>query len=147
MRLCVATDALCCTARGVPVLNRIALGKRAKIWPAANCERQGYAILARRYRTRYGEIDIVARDGATLVFVEVKARASAEFGPPAEAVTPRKQRTISLMASEYLLRHQASRCPCRFDVVAVMVGAGERAAASRSSEGRSTRLRSCADAP
>jgi putative endonuclease len=83
--------------------------------------RRGYAILARRFRTRYGEIDIVARDGPALVFVEVKTRSSRRFGTPAEAVTGRKQAKIALMASEFLLRRGLQQVPCRFDVVAVLV--------------------------
>jgi putative endonuclease len=83
--------------------------------------RRGYAILARRFRTRYGEIDIVARDGPALVFVEVKTRSSRRFGMPAEAVTGRKQAKIALMASEFLSRWGLRQVPCRFDVVAVLV--------------------------
>ena len=87
-------------------------------------EQRGYAILARRYRTRYGEIDIVARDGGITVFVEVKARATTEFGSAAEAVTPWKQRRLSRMALDYIARHGLDLQPCRFDVVAID-GAGE----------------------
>ncbi len=82
-------------------------------------ERRGYAILARRYRSRYGEIDIVARDGDTTVFVEVKARMTAECGTAAEAVTPLKQRRLASMAVEFLARHRLADRPCRFDVVAI----------------------------
>jgi putative endonuclease len=86
-------------------------------------ERRGYEILARRYRTRMGEIDIVARDGRTLVFVEVKTRSSAAFGSPVEAVTPRKCARVRRMASDYLWRSRQLDEPCRFDVVAVTIGA------------------------
>jgi putative endonuclease len=82
-------------------------------------ERRGYAVLARRYRTRCGEIDIVADDGGTLVFVEVKARADAEFGTAAEAVTPWKQRRLARMARDYLTRERIVDRRCRFDVVAI----------------------------
>lgn len=82
-------------------------------------ERLGYAILARRYRTACGEIDIVAHDGDTLVFIEVKARATAEFGTAAEAVTRWKQRRLVRMARDYLTRSGVADCPCRFDVVAI----------------------------
>jgi putative endonuclease len=82
-------------------------------------ERRGYAILARRYRSRYGEIDIVATDGDTTVFVEVKARMTAECGTAAEAVTPLKQRRLASMAVEFLARHRLADRPCRFDVVAI----------------------------
>ena len=87
--------------------------------------RRGYAILARRYRTRYGEIDIVARDADTIVFVEVKARAGREFGEGAEAVTWWKQRRVTRMALDFLARYRLLDKPCRFDVVIVDLSAGE----------------------
>ncbi|MEO5897664.1 MAG: YraN family protein [Vicinamibacterales bacterium] len=80
---------------------------------------RGYAIVARRYRTRYGELDIVARDGDVVVFVEVKLRTTGEFGTAAEAVTPWKQRRVVAMAVDYLSRNGLTDRPCRFDVVAV----------------------------
>src|SRR5262249_5715418 len=80
---------------------------------------RGYAILERRYRTRYGEIDIVAEDGGTLVFVEVRARAGGEVGRAAESVTDGKKRKVTAMAVEYLARHHIADRPCRFDVVAI----------------------------
>jgi len=80
---------------------------------------RGYAILERRYRTRYGEIDIVAKDGDTLVFVEVRARATGEFGRAAESVDERKRRKVTAMAVDYLARHRVTNRPCRFDVVAI----------------------------
>ena len=81
--------------------------------------RLGYDVLARRYRTRHGEIDIIARDGETTVFVEVKARVTAEFGSAAEAVTPAKQRRLARMAFDYATRQGLLNRPCRFDVVAI----------------------------
>jgi putative endonuclease len=87
---------------------------------ARELARRGYAILARRYRTKCGEIDIVASDRGTLVFVEVKARDTAEFGTAAEAVTPWKRRRLARMARDYLTRENVDECPCRFDVVAIM---------------------------
>ncbi len=107
-------------------IERQRLGKSGEDLAVAELERCRYAILARRYRTNRGEIDIVARDGQTIVFVEVKARATGEFGTAAEAVTPRKQRQLARMAVEYLARHRLAGCPCRFDVVAID-GAGEGA--------------------
>jgi putative endonuclease len=100
-------------------LARQAFGKTGEDLAAAELERRGYAILARRYRTNHGEIDIVARDGGTMVFVEVKARATAEFGTAAEAITLRKRRKLAAMAVDYLARHQLTNAPCRFDVVAI----------------------------
>jgi putative endonuclease len=94
-------------------------GKSGEDLAVEELERRGYAIVARRYRTRHGEIDIVAEDGDTLVFVEVKARATAEFGTAAEAVTRRKQRRLIAMATDYLARGRITGKPCRFDVVAI----------------------------
>ena len=85
----------------------------------AELARRGYAVLARRYRTRFGEIDIVARDGDVTVFVEVKTRAGDDYGGGAEAVTAWKQRRITQMAVDYLSRNQLHDRPCRFDVVVV----------------------------
>ena len=98
---------------------RQSLGKRGEDLAVAELERRGYAILARRYRTRHGEIDVIARDGETTVFVEVKARRTSEFGSAAEAVTRWKQRRLAWMAVDYLARNGLGRCPCRFDVVAI----------------------------
>ena len=69
-------------------------------------ERRGYAIVTRRYRTKYGELDIVARHGEYLVFVEVKARQGGSFGDPEEAVTLQKQQRMVWMATDYLARHR-----------------------------------------
>lgn len=100
-------------------MQRQALGKLGEDLAVAELERRGYAILARRYRTRHGEIDIVARDGETTVFVEVKAKETAEFGTAAEAVTVHKQRRVISMAVDYLARNHLTGKPCRFDVVAI----------------------------
>lgn len=103
---------------------RQSLGKLGEDLACAELARLGYAILARRYRTRFGEIDIVARDGEVTVFVEVKTRAGDEFGGGAAAVTGWKQRRVTQMAVDYLARHKLHDRPCRFDVVVVDV-AGE----------------------
>ena len=98
---------------------RQSLGKMGEDLACAELQRRGYAILARRYRTRHGEIDIIARHEATIVFVEVKARAGGEFGGGAAAVTGWKQQRIVRMATDYLARQRLLEAPCRFDVVAV----------------------------
>jgi len=103
---------------------RQSFGKMGEDLACAELARRGYAILARRYRTRFGEIDIVARDGEVTVFIEVKARAGQEFGGGAEAVTAWKQRRITQMAVDYLARHRLHDRPCRFDVVTIEL-AGE----------------------
>jgi putative endonuclease len=87
-------------------------------------ERRGYAIVARRYRRRGGELDIIARDGATLVFVEVKAREGREFGEGAEAVGSFKRRRMMGVALDYLARQHLNDCPCRFDVVSILLQDG-----------------------
>lgn len=103
-------------------VERQALGRLGEELAARELERRGYAILARRYRTRHGEIDIVADDRGTLVFVEVKARAGDAFGTGGDAVTPSKRRQLVRMATEYLMRMRVSGRPCRFDVVSVACG-------------------------
>ena len=100
-------------------IDRQARGKRGEDVACAELSRRGYAILARRYRTRLGEIDIVARDGDTTVFVEVKLRTGGDFGGGAVAVDALKQRKVTLMAMDYLVRHRLDDRPCRFDVVAI----------------------------
>ncbi len=81
---------------------------------------QGITIVTLNYRVgKMGEIDIIARDGDTLVFVQVKLRRSTRYGTPEEAVTPSKQRTIRRMAESYLAFHNINDTPCRFDVVAI----------------------------
>ena len=95
------------------------VGKTGEDLACAELERRGYAILARRYRTRFGEIDIIARDAQTIVFVEVKARHGDDFGGGAAAITRWKQRRIASMALDYLSRHHIGDRPCRFDAVTV----------------------------
>jgi putative endonuclease len=98
---------------------RVILGKTGEDLACAELEKRGYAIIARRYRRRGGEIDIVARDGPTIVFAEVKAREGRAFGEAAEAVTAFKRRRITQLALDYMTRHHLSNCPCRFDVVSI----------------------------
>jgi putative endonuclease len=105
--------------------HRVTLGKTGEDLACRELERRGYAIIARRHRCRGGELDIVARDGATLVFVEVKARDSHAFGDAAEAVTWQKQRRIIRLASEYVMRHHFNDSPCRFDVVSIQFDNGQ----------------------
>ena len=104
--------------------NRQALGISGENLACDELRHRGYAILERRYRTRFGEIDIIAREGKTIVFVEVKARLSDDFGGAAAAVTGWKQRRIAAMAVDYLSRHRLHECPCRFDVVAIRLESG-----------------------
>ena len=90
---------------------------------AANfLSRKGLEIVARNYRTRMGEIDLVARDGTTLVFVEVRMRSGDAFGGALASVDARKQRRLVAAARQFLSR-LGSEPPCRFDVVTVQGGA------------------------
>ncbi len=87
---------------------------------AAWLKSRGYVILEQNYRTPRGEIDIIARDGDTICFVEVKGRTQFAFGAPAEAVTRRKQAKIIRTAGHYLARNFSGPEPaCRFDVVSL----------------------------
>jgi len=79
---------------------------------------RGYAILATRYRTRFGEIDIVSEHAGMLVFVEVKARRGPE-GSAVDAISPAKRRRVASMALDYLAWMRKLDTPCRFDVVAI----------------------------
>jgi putative endonuclease len=79
----------------------------------------GYRILERNYRTKLGEIDIIAKDHDTIVFIEVKTRRSEHYGSPKWAVTPKKQRKISMVALLYLKSTRQSRARARFDVVSI----------------------------
>ena len=100
------------------------MGKTGEDLACRELERRGYAIVARRYRRRGGELDIIARDGPTLVFVEVKARDGHAFGEAGEAVTGFKRRRITRLALDYMMRYHLADCPCRFDVVAIHFEAG-----------------------
>ena len=106
------------------------LGRRAEDLVADRLRRRGWRIVARNVRTRSGEIDLIALDGSTLVFVEVKAgRSDAAAGPerPAHAVGPRKQLRLRRLAREWLGSHRREGGPSgisgyRFDVVGVSFG-------------------------
>jgi putative endonuclease len=106
---------------------RQTLGKIGEDFACRELEQRGYAILARRYRRRGGELDIIARDGRDVVFVEVKARDGLEFGEAAEAVSALKRHRMVRLALDYLARHHLTDCPCRFDVVSIQIGPGEPA--------------------
>ena len=109
----------------MPADHRQTLGQFGENLACAALKQRGYAILARRYRTKLGEIDIVAREADTIVFVEVKAREGNDFGGGAVAVTPWKQRRLALMALDYLARYRLDDRPCRFDVVTIDMIRGE----------------------
>lgn len=102
------------------------LGRTGEDDACQELARRGYAILARRYRAATGEIDIVARLDATMVFVEVKARRAETCGAPEDAVTGLKRRRLWRTAMAYLTEHRCHNVNCRFDVVAIRCGEDDR---------------------
>ena len=88
---------------------------------ASYLERKGMRVIARAFRTRFGEIDLVCEDGEELVFVEVKTRRSVQYGLPEEAITREKYATMVRCAEAYLQTKTAEQRPWRLDVVAVRV--------------------------
>ena len=84
----------------------------------------GYRILERNYRTQAGELDIIAKDGDVIVFVEVKSRRGLSFGEPELAVNFHKQRQLTRAAWMYLTRARSYNAPCRFDVVGIYKDGG-----------------------
>jgi putative endonuclease len=107
------------------VVDRIALGRWGEDVAVRHLEAAGYEVLARNWRCREGELDIVARAGGALVFVEVKTRSGVGYGEPAEAVDRRKARRLHVLAARWLAH---SRPPgwhdLRFDVISVLRRSG-----------------------
>ncbi len=99
-------------------MDRQWLGQRGEALAVAHLKKRGLRIEAQNFRCRLGEIDLVARDGSVLVFVEVRSRTSAEFGLPQETVDYRKQRRLRQIAQVYLQGRVETTV--RFDVVAVL---------------------------
>ncbi len=104
---------------------RILLGKTGENQACRFLQKKGYCIVQTNYRTRCGEIDIIAKQGPVLVFIEVKTRRSSSFGSPLLAVTAKKQRQISMVAQEYLSRNNLFDTDARFDVVGMSIGAAD----------------------
>lgn len=102
------------------------LGERGEAVAARYLKRRGYKILVRGSRFKPGELDLVALDGKTIVFVEVKTRQSPDAGHPAEAVNPAKQRRLTRLAVTFLKRYGLLEQPARFDVIAVTWPQGTR---------------------
>jgi len=94
-------------------------GKDSESLAARHLQKNGYKILEQNYRNKLGEIDIIAKEKGTLVFVEVKARKTHVFGNPKWAVTPKKQRKISMVALYYLKATKQTHVKARFDVVSL----------------------------
>ncbi len=95
------------------------LGERGEAVAARFLQRRGYRIVGRNLKDSLGELDLVAVDGRTIVFVEVKTRSATDAGNPAEAVDRDKERRLTRLALAYLRRHGLLECAARFDIVAV----------------------------
>ena len=107
-------------------LLRKLLGREGEDRAAEFLIAQGYRILERNYRTRSGEIDLIALHEGQVVFVEVKTRASDAYGAPELAVNPRKRLRMVKTALGYLKYKKLHQMPCRFDVVAISSAAGQK---------------------
>lgn len=99
-------------------------GEEAESRAAAHLVRHGLRIVERNYRTRFGEIDLIARDGETVVFVEVRQRSSTNFGGAGASITAAKQRKLLRAARQYIAQ-SGPLAPCRFDAI-LFEGAPER---------------------
>ncbi|MFZ3073009.1 MAG: YraN family protein, partial [Thermodesulfobacteriota bacterium] len=101
---------------------RISIGKSGEDEATRLLEKKGYKILERNYRTRYFEVDIIAKDGQTVVFVEVKKRRSARYGSAKEAIGQRKMKRLVMAAKDYMSKRREGLergLNVRFDVVAI----------------------------
>jgi putative endonuclease len=100
---------------------KLTLGQRGERAAVKYLRRRGYKILATGDRLKHrDELDIVAADGRTVVFIEVKTRSSDRYGHPSEAVDAAKQRRLTKLAVTFLKRHRLLEYPARFDVIAVI---------------------------
>lgn len=107
--------------RGKTTVNHRAKGAAYEALAAKYLESLGYDILVRNYYGRRGELDLIAKEGGALVFVEIKYRKNGTAGQPWEAVDKRKQFRMVNTAKEYMMeKHLSMQTPCRFDVVSVL---------------------------
>jgi len=104
--------------------NKQQTGKYGEEHAASLLRQNGYTIIEKNYRQPCGEIDIIAKDGETLVFIEVKTRRTTGFGSPFEAITERKKRQIARTAQDYLCRKKQTNKPARFDVIGIVLRKG-----------------------
>ena len=101
--------------------SRRGTGNRGEEMAVRYLEKMGYCIIERNFIFQHGEIDIIAREGNELVFIEVKLRRGSNFGTPEESITARKQQLLRRTAEGYLALHQIDDVPCRFDVVTIQI--------------------------
>lgn len=106
-------------------MDNIGTGRQGENIALDYLKNEGYLIVERNYRCHLGEMDIIAKEGDTLVFVEVKSRRSRNFGAPQEAVGTKKQRKLSMIALFYLQEQRAPEVNARFDIIAVHIGSGK----------------------
>ncbi|HOU41535.1 MAG TPA: YraN family protein [Promineifilum sp.] len=106
-----------------PVAPRQRLGSWGEGVAAVRLEAEGYTIVARNWRCAAGEIDLVARDGETLVFVEVKTRRGRAYGAPEEALTPRKAEKLLQLGAQYVYEQALGDVNWRIDLVAIELDA------------------------
>jgi putative endonuclease len=99
---------------------QLSLGDRGEILAERFFLRQGWIVLARSYSTELGEIDLIAVDQQTVVFVEVKTRTDTSKGLPEDAVDDDKERRIAQMAEQYIRRHQLEKQRIRFDIFSIV---------------------------
>lgn len=104
------------------MMDRQAMGRAGEEFTCEYLKKCGMRVLARNYRAKKGEIDLVARDGDTIVFVEVKTRSSNAYGTAGEAVTYRKQQMIIKTAQWYIMQNNIKESNFRFDVAEVSAG-------------------------
>ncbi len=102
---------------------RINLGKHGEDLAVIFLQKKGFTIIARNYRQKTGEVDIIANDNGTLVFVEVKTRTSTLFGQPYESVTSKKQMQLTRIALDYMTRNKVLEQEARFDVISILIAA------------------------
>ncbi len=99
--------------------NKLSIGSKGKKIACKSIKKNGYKIIEKNYRTKYGEIDIIAEQENTMCFIEVKARSSSDYGSPEEFVTKRKQKKLWRTSCIYINKNSIENKDFRFDVVAV----------------------------
>lgn len=105
-------------------LSPFQLGEKGEALAARFLTQSGYRVVDRNYRTKRGEIDLIAYDGNTLVFIEVKSRRGNRFGAPHWSVDQKKQVRLWRSAEQYLLKNRLGHLSCRFDLVCIQSSAG-----------------------
>ena len=124
-------DGIAVPADGADGIGRLSpqdIGRIGERLAGAHLAAQGYAVVAANYRCRWGEIDLITRDGAVWVFVEVRTRRSDAYGIPEESFTPAKLERLTMAAQDYLAQHTANTAdiPWRIDLIAIQLGPRRR---------------------